>query len=340
MIKEQYEKLCLDSESVDQLIEILDKFRSDINEKIRWFFDENWNLVSKNVIEENLKMLAKCNANYESNKWLIDTEIDKIFSVIQENILEVSRVLSSIEGNNQAPDIDSNSDTDSNVVESNRWKNIKTSWVVMYWSPIIPDFADKISDIPAFLGVFNFSFANSWLTLTTVGVSDFNFSKNHEDYPLSTVFVVNPNYSKKWELKSGDNINLTINSKINIAPKILDENNKPYVSFSPDVICSYSAKGRTVEWMYSHDFTEHKDVIRASVSKVIEKVTLTLQTWYDTVYAKMHKYPWYFRFLVNVDCWNFDLWFEKKDNDKYWLQASFIVKDGKVTPTWTFIYSF
>lgn len=323
--KLQCEELGLDMPNLDDLLKRLNKFEQNIQLSI----DEN-----------NLEKLSKVNEDYEADKWLIDIEINKILEVIQENVSKVSEVLDSAEVPDQ--EVDSvETDSDTNEEESNRWKdNFGTSWVVMYWSPVIPDFADVVSNKPAALGVFNLTHKKSWLTLTTVWLTDFDFSKSNESNPLSTVFVANPNYSKSWEFKSGNSAQLTVNSKINVAPKIRDENDNPYISYTPDIIWSYTAKGWTVEWMYSHDFKENNDVIRASVSKTIENLQFTLQAWYDKAYAKTHKAPGYLRLLANVDLWDLDLWLWKNNNDKLWLQVSLIVKNGKVVPTGSLLLKF
>lgn len=217
--------------------------------------------------------------------------------------------------------------------------------MVMAWAPlVIPDFADKVENRwgMGVIGVFNLKHTKTWLTFTGVWLTDFDFSEANKDNLLSTLFVANPNYSKFWTLKSWDKVWLTVDSKINILPKMRDENNKPYMSYAPDIVWSYTTEGGlTVEWMWSHEFAEEDvDRIRLTISQQINKVQLALQAWYDTAYAKTHKSPWYLRLLANLDLWDLDLWFWKYGKDNIWAQASFVFKNGKVIPTGTLIYNF
>lgn len=121
-IREQCEKFCLDVESIDSLLSILDTYRSNIkvpfeNEKQTGVIDGDWEILDENMESDNYGLLSEANSRYEANKWLIDTEISNILETVKENIEEVSKILKSVEVTEGSADSDLEEDT-------NRWKKI------------------------------------------------------------------------------------------------------------------------------------------------------------------------------------------------------------------------
>lgn len=202
-----------------------------------------------------------------------------------------------------------------------REKEKSRIWVhgfIQMWTSVVPDFASICSDKPSMLLFVDATDSKSWLWLSYIRLDDFH---KDPDYPVSRASVLVPHRSKTlWDGKR------TVWASV----ECTYVDNSPEMSeLLPLVVWSYTTKSWwTFEWKYFHEIMKwpDADAFRLWITKKIwDALSLTAQWWYKSDYDD----KFFGRVVADIDIWN-----------GLWVQVSWVIKDGKISPTAWVIYKF
>ena len=195
---------------------------------------------------------------------------------------------------------------------------ISTSGFIQVWTSIVPDFASICSDKPSMMLFVDATDSKSWLWLSYIRLDDFH---KDPDYPVSRASVLVPHRSKTlWDGKR------TVWASV----ECTYVDNSPEMSeLLPLVVWSYDTKTWwTFEWKYFHEIMKwpDTDAFRLWITKKIwDALSLTAQWWYKSDYDD----KFFGRIVADIDIWN-----------GLWAQVSWVIKDGKISPTAWVLYKF
>jgi len=195
---------------------------------------------------------------------------------------------------------------------------ISASGFIQVWTSIVPDFASICSDKPSMLLFVDATDSKSWLWLSYIRLDDFH---KDSDYPVSRASVLVPHRSKTlWDGKR------TVWASV----ECTYVDNSPEMSeLLPLVVWSYTTKSWwTFEWKYFHEIMKwpDADAFRLWITKKIwDALSLTAHWWYKSDYDD----KFFGRVVADIDIW-----------DGLWVQVSWVIKDGKISPTAWVIYKF
>jgi hypothetical protein len=195
---------------------------------------------------------------------------------------------------------------------------ISASGFLQVWTSIVPDFASICSDKPSMLLFVDATDSKSWLWLSYIRLDDFH---KDPDYPVSRASVLVPHRSKTlWDGKR------TVWASV----ECTYVDNSPEMSeLLPLVVWSYTTKSWwTFEWKYFHEIMKwpDADAFRLWITKKIwDALSLTAHWWYKSDYDD----KFFGRVVADIDIWN-----------GLWVQVSWVIKDGKISPTAWVIYKF